>query len=495
MWRWWQYAGIGLAAWAAATAGPNSAHANWLTSLTKGAGKVATHAHPDLHLGAIGRAASYLHNLPPGSRGLAAHAMPEGHWQFANREGQLFTAGTPSEMARVGAALLPAGAAGEGKLTLYLSEDSVFGNRAHLDKLPKDAELHLAAGQTAYPLTRAADGTLTVQYKANVVLDLAERAAFDETVYFLDRPLNKSDIRTIALEPGSPSRVSYAPKLDAETKAPLVDLLDPDSLPAAFASLRGQTALMVGRIDAGRVAFQPASGGEIVRGLDDLLAAARANDVNLVVLHAATPRQPGGSNWLWQRIAVGGLDEALKRATFGDFLDALGAKRGAMTVRSATGDGRVRMSAVPGDTAGPVEAVQDTFGELFSHVTGEVASKGLEIETRDRAQQTELDGRLIPGIPTYIQIPYLLAIGAGLLGWVVARGWWKRIWPPRPRREEEGRMHHFLANVPNLLVYLLAFLPVAGFPAFLWHLALQLWAAVTAPFRWAHKLLRRRAEV
>ena len=62
-----------------------------------------------------------------------------------------------------------------------------------------------------------------------------------------------------------------------------------------------------------------------------------------------TPRQPGGRNWLWQRIAVGGLDDALKRATLGDFLDALGKARGGVPRQrhARSLPGRVSIRAVP----------------------------------------------------------------------------------------------------------------------------------------------------
>ena len=156
--------------------GAGNAEANWLSALTKGAGKAARHA--DTELGAVGRAASHLHELPAGAKGaLAAHATPEGHWQFVNKEGQVFTAGTADELKRAVPTLVPEGLPGEGKLSLYLSEDSVFANRAHLDKLPKDAELHLVTDHGAFPLARGNGGALKLVYRPNVALEIADQAA------------------------------------------------------------------------------------------------------------------------------------------------------------------------------------------------------------------------------------------------------------------------------------------------------------------------------
>ena len=55
------------------------------------------------------RAAAHIRTLPAGAKGavLAAHATPEGHWKFVNRDGDVFTAGTPEELQRVVPTLLP----------------------------------------------------------------------------------------------------------------------------------------------------------------------------------------------------------------------------------------------------------------------------------------------------------------------------------------------------------------------------------------------------
>jgi hypothetical protein len=475
------------------------ASANWLTHILKEAGeaggKAGRHAHPEL--GAAGKAAKHLGDLADAPKGaLAAHATPEGHWTFVNREGQTFTAGTADELKRVGSALTPE--AGEGKLTLYLSEDSVFTNKQHLDKLPKDADLYVVTDHGAYPVTRAGNAgkSLSLKLKPNLSIDLADKDLFQETISYLSRPLNKSGIRAIALEPGSSNLLSAAPRFDAATKAALVDKLDPVHLNRAFSGIRGQTAVVVGRVDNGKLFFKPQSGPEMSRDVEELLSAARQNDVNLVLLHADTPLQPGGQNWLWQKIEVGGFDDAIGKQTFGDFLDALAARRAPMSIDATReGLGRVRISAVADEAGGVVSSIKPTLGEVIEHITGEVITKAAEIHVRDDSSQKEIDGQLIPGIPTYIQIPYLMGIVLGILGWATSRSWWGRIWAPPARAEGEGRLAQWLRGAPNFLAYLLLFLPVAGMPAFAWYAMKQFWASVTAPFRWIWSKLRRRVEV
>ena len=138
-------------------------------------------------------------------------------------------------------------------------------------------------------------------------------------------PLNAANVRVLALEPGGPSRLASSPRIDPATKRALVDTIEPASLTAGLGTVRGQTVLVTGRVD-GRVLYvQPSSGPEKSLLLPDLFKAAEEADVNLVVLRAvSTPRQPGGRDWLWQRVEVKGLEQAMQHARVADFLNALG---------------------------------------------------------------------------------------------------------------------------------------------------------------------------
>lgn len=481
----------------AALISPRDAGAHWLNALTREAAEVgarnAGHAHPNL--GSVGRAAEHLQGLTSAPKGaLAAHATPEGHWQFVNREGQTFTAGTADEFKRVVPALTPdLTSGGNGKLSLYLSEDSVFENKVYLDKLPKNAELHVVTNDGAFPIARTGE-KITAQIKPNVSVELIDRALFDETVTSLGRQLNKANVRTIALQPGSSNILSSAPKIDAATKTALVDELDPVHLAKAFRSIRGQTALVTGRVENGKIFFQPASGPELSREVEELMSAAAQNDVNLVVLHADNPRQPGGRNWLWQKIEVGGLDEAMKTATVGDFLEALAARTRPLTLSAEReGSGRIAIRAAPSSQGGGiVESASHAKDEWLSHVTGEVITKSLEIHARDSASQSEVDGQIIPGIPTYVQIPYLAGLVCGLVSFSLTRRWWRRLVGPQSPDGTSGRLALFFKRLPGNLVFLLIFLPIVGVPALMWEMAVQTWATVTAPFRWLARLFRGR---
>lgn len=477
---------------------PGAAQANWLTHILKEAGeaggKGTLHAPPGL--GSVGKAFTHLKGLDGAPKGaLAAHATPEGHWQFANRDGQVFTAGTADEMARVLPTLAPD--AGDARLTLYLSEDSVFANRAALDQIPLDAELHVVTDRSALPISRTggraangADDLLAVRLKPNLKMVLTDRRLFDEANFVLGRPLNKANIRTVALEEGGQKALKSAPGIDGASKLPLVDSLDPSAIGEAFQRVRGQSVLLTGRVDGGRLYAE--SGVSV--DLAELGSAARRGDVNLIILRNDTGRQAGGRNWLWQKIEVGGLKRAGEKASFGDFLDALAAERGGFAVEAADdGIGRIRLNAVPDGDPGIVAESTSMLGDIVSHVTGEVITKSIEIAVRDQEAQMEYDLRLIPGVPSRVQGVYFAGLIGGVLGWATARNWWMRLWPPSVPNGA-NRLTRFLRRTVREILYFVTFLPIVGVPAVVCQVALQMWNMVSAPFRWfRRKFLARTA--
>ena len=473
--------------------------ANIFTHIVREAGEAGGKAasHGFSHLGPVGKAAAHLKSLVNAPKGaLAAHATPEGHWQFVNREGQVFTAGTADEMKRAMPALVPdALAGGEGKMTLYLSEDSVFQNRAALDQLPRDADLHIVTDSGALNVTRTGNAKATrleAQIKPNLIAELTERDQFDETIAYLARPLNRSNIRTVALEPGAAPRLASAPKLDPESKLPLVEQLDPENLAEALQSVRGQTVLVTGSVADGKITFSPSNGAAFTRDVTSLTDAARQADVNLIVVHTDAGRQPGGRNWLWQTMEVGGMPEASTKATYGDFLDLLAERRGGFRVSAANdGAARIQVTAAPvADGSGIVNDASNYLGEAVGKVTGDIVSTAIDLYGPDKEAQSELDARLIPGIPASIQIPYLVSLICGLIAWPTSRHWFQRLWPTaEPSASRAGRITRKTARE---ITYFLAFLPVAGFPAVIWHLTVQTWQTLTAPFRWLHRRFLRR---
>jgi hypothetical protein len=471
---------------------PAAVEANWLSKIAGMAEHSASRA-AKLGTGALAldRAAVHLRSLPAkaeGSAALAAQATQEGHWRFVNKAGETFTAGTPEELTRVASVLLPEAKA-DAKLALYLTEDTVFQFRAALKDLPKGTELYVVARNESYRILRRGEGPaerLFIEIRPGLLVELADRKAFEETVWQLTRAFDKVNVRVLALEPGGPPRLASTPRIDPATKRTMVDVIDPASLAAALGTARGQTVLVTGRVDGRLLYVQPSSGPERSVLVPDLFKAAEEADVNLIVLRAAsTPRQPGGRNWLWQKVEVRGLEQAMQRPSVADFLNALTGANRRMTVTATPSGWRTMIDIEPAvDFPGALQSpAGDLFSGIVSDVTGRVITTGLQASMRSSERQTELDQRLIPGIPSDLQVGYLVLVILGLFGVPISRAWWRRLWPPEVAIEYAGRAGYWAARAVRGGMFLLLFLPLTAPVTAPLNLVRQVWEAVTLPVR------------
>ena len=448
--------------------------------------------------GTLEQAAAHIASLQ--SRGdtipVAAQATQEGHWRFINRAGETFTAGTPDEMRRAGNVLYPdkAGA----RLALYLTEDSLFQYRAALKTLPANAELFVVAGSESYRVLRRLDGAserLFAEVRPNLVVELTDPGAFREAAWQLARPLDKAAVRVLALEPGGPSLLSASPRIDPGTRRALIDAIDPERLPGAMGTVRGQALLVTGRVEGDLLHFQPSSGREQSLGLNQLFRAAHAADVNLIVLHAAsTPRQPGGRNWLWLTVTVDGLDEALQRARLADFLNALGGPNRRLVAAATPAGPRTMLGLTPaGDVpGGTIRPVTDFFSGIAADISGKVVTTAVHASLRSAQRQQELDRRLLPGVPWALQAVYFVLLGLGLLGVPLSRMWWERVWPQESASDYAGRVGYRAAVAIRALAYALIFVPATAIVAGPWNLLGQVADAIKGPVRWLRRFAGRK---
>ena len=233
---------------------------------------------------------------------------------------------------------------------------------------------------------------------------------------------------------------------------------------AALGTLARQTVLLTARRDGDVLAFRPSSGPEQTLPWKGVLAAAEAADVNLVLLQSATPRQPGTRSWLWQRVSVGRLDDALGRDHLADFLNAIASPQSKLLVTAEDlGTGRVRLAARPiRDDSAPRTGIGEALSDLASNIVGQVVVSGVEASLRDRARQTELDRRLVAGVPSWLQWAYFGLLALGLLGHGVARRWWSRIWPPEAREGYGNAFGYQSARAIRGAAYAALFMPLSA---------------------------------
>jgi hypothetical protein len=434
-------------------------------------------AHAASPADALMRALDVLKAQPAQTKGLdkgsalAAEVSPEGHWTFVNPAGERFTSASPDELKRVVPALAPDASKSGVRLVLMVTEDSVFRQRQHFLALSLAADrrtdVFVAVDNEAYPILRRGERgkeQLAAEIRPNLLVELSERRLFDEAVWQLAHPLKRSQIRVLAVEPGGAEQVSASPRLDPQTKRALTDQVSPAGLDGALRALARQTVLITARRDGDLLAFRPSSGPEHIRPLKDVLAAAEAADVNLVILQTSNPRQPGARSWWWGSISVGRLDDALGRDHLADFLNAIASPQSKLLVGAQDdASGRIRLSARPlRDESSPRTGIGDALSELASNIVGQVVVSGVEASLRDRARETELDRRVVPFVPSAVQWIYAGLLALGLMGHGTASRWWARIWPAERREGYGGPFGYMAARAVRGVVYTVLFMPLVA---------------------------------
>lgn len=429
--------------------------------------------------GDLAAAAAQVRAMPAQTLAAAADVTPEGHWRFINRAGDVYTAGTPAELKRAAGIVLPGAADGFAGATLVLTPQSLFAGREALRDMPAVKALRVAAGGEAFDVVRTGNA-LAVAVRPHVSVVADEPAHFSEAFAQLKRPLEALRLRVLSATAGAPATLAAAPKFDAAAGGAEVDAVDPDRLAAALASIPRQTAILTARIAGGNATVAPAEGPERTIALDKLATAARAADVDLIVLTADPPRQPGGRNWLWQKVAVSGLDHARQRETFADFLDALAAGRGGFLVSVAPdGEGRVTLTAEPAPVPlasgeGVAGWLRQAAGTVAGHVTGAIAPAAVHARLVSDARRRELANRLVPGLPSSAQIVYIASAVLGLMALPVVLSWWRRLWPAEARTEYDSGRGYVLARVVRAVAFVALFLPLAALPAMITRVAMGL---------------------
>jgi hypothetical protein len=461
---------------AALPAAPAMAQAGWLDRLARIGEHLPTRSiRSAASLEQVAAAVARLpERLEGGGVALAAQVTQEGHWTLVNRTGERFIAAGTDELRRGLTLLAPETATPGAKAVLHVTEDTLFRLRERIAELPRGSEVVLATMAGASPVRITSSG-VQVAARPGLWVSAADQVTYGEVQHYLTRPLNRANVRLLALEPGGPKSLSATPRIEAGNGRALVDSVDPAALPATMSRIRAQTAVLVGRVDGDVLIARGPRGGDARLPLATVRDAAAAYDVDLIILHSASGTQPGGRNWLWMKTEVKGLDDALRRATMADFLAAL--RRGASELivsADTTGPSTaIEIISRPAPGASTVARVGGRIGELTLEVAGQLTVEGARITAPARERHEELDRRIFKAVPSLVTNLWLGGLVLGLMAFRVALGWWQRLWPAETRAEYRNALGYHAARTVRLAVFLLGFLPLLGIPAFIMASALR----------------------
>jgi len=447
----------------------------------------------------LGEAGAFVTKLPQGSRGhaVAASVSDDGHWHLMNGAGERVTVSGSDELEDAMKWLVSDGFNKDRRLiTFYIRDDGIVRNPEYIKILPSVAQRVIVSRGKKYPVffkRIKGEDVFFANLREGVDVRLGGVDNFREVVWQMEKPLNRGDVRLLSLHQNGAKELPQT-GIVGSGGLPQPDQVDPYFLKSALSSLKGQTVLVTGRVKDDLLYFQPSGGSDLSIFLADIVKAARASDIRLIVLDTGQSRQPGGRDWLWRKVGIKGLEDGLMKLNFGDFLDTVGRSRGGFEVQiSDRGGAHLKLSAGPRvvprgvlehDNGPDYDGLGSALTDVMAAIKGDMVVATVMTSMPSSARQKELDDRIIPGIPSVWQHFYLGSIILGLIGFPVAQRWWYKLWPPEDHGEYRTRIALGGAVTIRWILFVLVFLPIVGVAAFFVNLDGLARRIIMAPYYW-----------
>ncbi len=413
---------------------------------------------------------------------LAAHLETSGHWSFASRAGERFTASGGAELVRAIDTLAPRAKIEGHRLVVHLSQATLHAPTVDLVALPKATALRALVGGESVPVTlpvklpasvpaseRASARPLLMVTQSIALIADTDRA-FLSAYAHLTRRVPAFSMRVLGLEPGAPRVLSSSPRVDLSSKQTLVDLVDPSAVAEALSGAPRQTVLIKGRLDGDALLTRGTTGGDMRSMLKDIEAAAAANDITLFVLESTAP-QPGGRNWLWQPV----FDKVPPTGASLRIVDLIATVSDGtpLVIAAEVRAGRVHLTAQPAKTdsgRSQAEVWLRRVGDAAKDLFGAAPPRSLIVSLPSVDRQDELSRRLIGWLPSVVPLGYGGLLAFGLLGWSTSRRWFARLWPPETAGEYANGLGHAAARAIRACVFVIVFIPAVAIVAVPAHL-------------------------
>jgi hypothetical protein len=339
------------------------------------------------------------------------------------------------------------GQVADSKLVLIIDSHQLPPSLDDLNRIPAGCTLYVKQKQKVYRLTRGPAWTIShkqLSVKVNSV-DEIKRVA-----WHLHRPWADKTIYVAGL-PHQPNAGMAAKIQGASIQSFLKN-------PRQFQ----QQTLVVPGIREDKT-FYVAGAESQALDMTQMKALARKYDTTLVFLHA-----DGGKavRKLGQTLQAAFLENTLYDDTAA-FIQRLNPDAGAMTLEiSPSGHARIVISArvksaPPADPAAPEQPRQSPL------VTGlkpsaDLAGTLAEIYRPDQERSRELDRRIVPWLPSWLQYYVIGSLFLGVVAWSFSRNVWARLWRPKTRKHFNHSAAYILFRLGHEAVFLLVFLPLFG---------------------------------
>ncbi len=373
-------------------------------------------------------------------------------------------------------------------IKIYLSKNQLDG-QIDPKLFSKFEGLHLIDDGKAYPLSMLTGhrSHWRVELDKDLSLNFKTVDELEEGLWQLNKSLNHANMRLVSFSPdldGLPASVQST----LHGTVPELTMINPAYLENSLNVLRHQTLVVTGKRSGSILEIKGINGKSHSVDLNELESLAQTHDINLMILESSKSAQLGSRTFPWNKaVRQSDLEKAFSSETYGGFLSSLSGKNKAsifelekrngnfVSFRKNPENETIKIQATDEGITGVEVAVHTTYhvGKIFSH---------------SREYDQEMNRRIIPWIPVWIQNAYFMNIffgfvAAGLLALGLTEPLWEKIWPAKKRVEYDSLIKFQFFYLLRALDYIFVFLGLFGTVLFLIRLVIYFYHIVINFFK------------
>ena len=374
-------------------------------------------------------------------------------------------------------------------IEVFADVDVLTSGHPDVLRIAKQGQLFVfGKNSTKLPVQVLKGDKLAVEFAPGVKVVAKDSKLFDEAATHLNRLPNLANARHIALS--NDAKMTDLPQVAfRQDGVPVVGGMSPDTIETSFSIIRGQSAILSGKVEDGYLLYKTGLTKTGRVSLDRLRKAASDANVDLTILDSGAKQAKVGS--------LSKMSGKLASAkTNADVFAAITPKGQEMVIEAAQDvRGRVQISA----TATKPVLVNSLEGahrvaETTTSLTADIADyllmrsvvqgvKAVYVYTNDEDRTRELNSRLIPGVNSWIPIIAIANLFLGLISSIAGWRFWRRVWPM-----PQSWVMKIVRAIAYVVPYLLLFGTIQMVVSYIWHAIQLIWWIIAIPI-WILKKL------
>ncbi|MDA9009431.1 hypothetical protein N9K16_05680 [Alphaproteobacteria bacterium] len=372
---------------------------------------------------------------------------------------------------------------------VFADIDTIATGHPDVLNIAKSDSLFLVGkNNTKLPVSVSRNNKLVVEFADGVKVAASDAKLFQEAAVHLNRAPNLANVRQIALS--NDAKITDLPQVAfRQDGLPVVGGMSPDGIETAFSIIKGQSALLSGKIEDGFLIYKTGLTKTGRVSLDRLKKAASDANVDLTIIDSGSTRQAkiGSASKISAKLA--------KARTNADVYSTLTPK-GQELVINASQDirGRVQIAAIA-IRPNKADELASTVAEESTSLAADVAdyalmraavhgARAIHVYSNDEDRTVELANRFIPGIPSWIQYLAIANLALGLFSSISGWRFWRRVWPT-----PQSWLLKILRAILYVVPYLLLFGTIQMGVSYVWGIMKLVFAIIYWPIRLIGKIM------